>query len=456
MFYKEKESFGESNPLISTNLVSQFIDYLVLDDACFDEQNKKSPSFLINDLNIEIQEFHNNYNTFCQNPSDINQNNLFNILLQMRKTLRFISKFYEKHKIFLLEFPYREFFHLASLNNQGINSILFECLSTSIVVDLNFDINDVPQDIIQKVLLFILDYPTLDYSELDPLFSIIEFISILIQNSPQLCGLSISNGLFLVLNDWIQKPSCILALQSIIMTADEKYITNILDYCEELLNSKSTDLVNKSFHCFCIFIHRFGFININNKIKFLLYQKIPMYVATLKSAIELCLLIPCDVQSPPNILSQISDILSNPVNDSEHLILCLKLMIHFSSFWKIIMKKEDIQTILFFGVENKEFEVSIRFAECIIVYHSFIDFPFDLQVFQVCLNFLDSKIYNLCLTKMYEIMTFDASKFPKEISQMINLFTDDAIDLIRNHLYENSNEIAQLILNFLSMESSNE
>ena len=57
---------------------------------------------------------------------------------------------------------------------------------------------------------------------------------------------------------------------------------------------------------------------------------------------------------------------------------------------------------------------------------------------------------------MYEIMTFDASKFPKEISQMINLFTDDAIDLIRNHLYENSNEIAQLILNFLSMESSNE
>lgn len=447
-----KRDLDTEKKYLKPDLVFQFIDFLSVDDfqqkMSSDNENPNATTFLLGKLDEQVQSF-NNY--ICKCPEELSSENclcIVEILKKLKESLVLFQKFYLNPKYNLPNFPYQEIYDLILTSfNLPIITLSFECINAVSKIDLTFDVESVPKGIIEKLLVFVSDFAE------DESLEILEFVSILIQKSPELCDLFISNGLFHIFDNWIEAPFCIFALESVIMTCEVKNVPTLLIYCDELLESENKKVVEKSFHCLSLFILRFGFKSIDEKTISKLYKIIVNFINNSKSALNLCLLIPDDSPPPSDILPIILDVIQEPVFDTKIQALSLSLLIHFYNAWQDSLTKEYISDTLFFGAQNKEFETSIKFAECAIFYHKFDDFQFDLSVFQICLDYLETDIHSICILKIYEILTTDASKFPDEFDQMKDLMTSDVIESINK--FENESEsseersTASLILKFL-------
>lgn len=446
----------KGNPLSNLNIRPNLINYLSINDGqqliSPENENENKSSFLISNLNEKVQIFLDSFEIFSKDDSTKNQSYLIDSIEQLKKKLLLFSKIYENPKFYLSNFPYDELYQLILTSDiKTIISNSLECIKESSKIDLNFNEDMIPESIIEKLQFFLSGYP-----EIESVDIIIEFISIIIQYLPQLCNIFISSGLFQVFDDLIRTPSCIHALESVIIAADKQYIPATLSYCRELLISDDSKIIEKALNCFGFFILHSGFDNIDSDIVELLYDVIREQVDKTKIALEICLLFSDDIPYPPDILPYILDTLKDPCIDAEMHILCLNIMLHFQTFWKDSMSIEEISETLLFGAQNKEYETSLKFAECIISYHKFDDFSFDKSIFEICIDFLESNIYPMCIFKMYEIMDFDASNFPDQISQIIDLMTSDVVEIISNYANgdeieeEDINEAASLIMRFLS------
>ena len=308
------------------------------------------------------------------------------------------------------------------------------CISKSSSIDLNFQsasISDQYLDILLPLVSSI--------SPQTPFFP--EFIlflkNFIINSEPSLCPLLIPAFFDLIdhsLTIQIQNPllkNLIELFNIIIQFSSDSFSETLLPFCLRFISmvDENSELILNCFQCFSSFIQQFGLDLISQDIALLLIQKGLRY-STSNEILTCFLLFPLNSLNMPNdYFTNILDAISDPFHTNHF--NCLNFLIHFQSSYANFINNELLFTSLLFEVNAKEFSISFKSTECCFCYHLPENTSLDIQVFQLCLNFIETSLFLNCVRKMRQIIDYYAMRKQEELHGFLDLLESDAIDSIQ-------------------------
>ncbi|OHS99787.1 hypothetical protein TRFO_33708 [Tritrichomonas foetus] len=453
--YKPNEP-NITNKILWMDDVIHYIDFFPENEFQSEIERISDTDYLKKELKERIEAFLDRLHFFIetnngniQYEKPVTKENIIISLINLEKTLKALASL-RKRLNFEGNFPYSDI-SLLILNFEEDEELIchsLNCLANASIVDIDFKSDVLPDNLIGFLCRLISSEPQLHVA------SCIELVSSLIRQSPEICCFFINNGIFHVFDMWIPSNFMAYALESLIMTVGSQHIPTVLLYCEQFLMSATESNVYIAFNCFSLFVKRFGFDSIDKKRTRLLYNRIPRYIMPNggHSVFLFSLLLPPN--QPPKFFEELSRIAMG-IADPEITELALSVFIHFHPAFKQIMTKSLIRDLFFFGVHEKSFRTSMKYAECIFTYYTYGDNEFDLEIFKICIKFIETEIGDKCLEIAHHIVSNILSSHigAYTITDFLEIVSEYTLDLHQSlSKYESTNfsELAQsfyLLLN---------
>ena len=308
------------------------------------------------------------------------------------------------------------------------------CISKSSSIDLNFQSASISDQYLDIHLPLVSSI-----SPQTPFFP--EFIlflkNFIINSEPSLCPLLIPAFFDLIdhsLTIQIQNPllkNLIELFNIIIQFSSESFSETLLPFCLRFISMvvENSELILNCFQCFSSFIQQFGHDLISQDIASLLIQKGLRY-STSNEILTCFLLFPLNsLNMPIDYFTNILDAISDPFHTNHF--NCLNFLIHFQSSYANFINNELLFTSLLFEVNAKEFSISFKSTECCFCYHLPENTSLDIQVFQLCLNFIETSLFLNCVRKMRQIIDYYAMRKQEELHAFLDLLESDVIDSIQ-------------------------
>lgn len=392
------------------------------------------------DLQSRIEElilfFRKEFNLFKETNDLSLQPKILSNLNEMNKLLRFFIKINPNSRVPFIGFPYEELFNLFVLfeSDDLKQQIVMSCISKSSSIDLNFQsasISDQYFDILLPLVSSI--------SPETPFFP--EFIlflkNLIINSQPSLCPFLIpalfdliDHSLAFQIQDSLLKI-LIELFNIIIQFSSESFSETLLLFCIGFISmvDDNSELILNCFQCFSSFIQQFDLDLISQDIALLLIQKGLKYSTS--NEILICfLLFPLNLLNMPNdYFDNILNAIANPFHTNHF--NCLNFLIHFQSSYENFINNEFLFTCLLFGAQVKEFSISLKFTECCFCYHLPENTSIDIQVFQLCLKFIETSLFLNCVRKMRQIIDYYAMRKQEQLHAFLDLLESDVIDSIQ-------------------------
>ena len=440
-------------------------------DYCNDSDLIKNFDFnAINEseLHNKIINYIKNLKTIFSQNDELNDDRqkylFFQQIKDILKNLKIDLEIYRsisKKNIFYQDFPYIDIFNVILLDyDEEVTNLLFACVNKimQINIEMSFDINIIPHEMIDFLC------SSFEPGNQNYIIETTEFVSNIIQKSHLLCEYFIKNGLFQVIDDYIPNNFVIYALESVIVSADVSHFKTLLAYSKQLLETNKNDVVLKAFNCFSLILTRFDSSMIDFKTLIMLCEYITRFLSPDfgESPFKTALSLPSTSSHLQksneyqlktfSIFEQIIIVLQDYTISTKICAYCLKTLIHFYDFWKDLVTIDFINSCFCSGYENSDYKRSLLYFKCIFTYYhpenyyqnfndNNTDSDFELYIFKICLNLIDSEMFYFAIVKMHEIVSYYIHH-AKSIETFKNLMSDYIITKILEH--SENNEVVYL------------